>query len=89
MTDSRLPADLYRVKEAAQLLGLATGTLYKRFRAGKLTFYGWHRAYYVSLAEVLPPVRKPLRDDKVKGNRTRRARAGSAKAETPGRREVG
>lgn len=55
-----LPSDLYRIGEACRLLGLSRSAVYRWFRRGRLTFYGRRGAYYVSLKQLLPPVKREL-----------------------------
>ena len=53
-----LPQDLHRISEACRLLGLSRCTAYRWFRRGWVTFYGHRGAYYTSLKELLPAVKR-------------------------------
>ena len=72
-----LPQDLHRIREAAALTGMARSTIYRRFRRGDLSFYGFERCYYVSLRDLLPRVSrtppKPLGDSHKTKTGVRRA----------------
>ncbi len=59
LRDLGLPQGLYRVSEAAMLLGISPKSIYRWFRRGRIPFYGFRGSYRVRLRDLLPERRKP------------------------------
>jgi len=72
-----LPRDLYRIRDASLRTGVAPSTMYRAFRAGKLTLYGRPGYFHVSLSELLPATRRaPRPQEATHANGTGDARRG-------------